>query len=158
LNHPQKPLNCQYLRQGDNSVFGVNVTLADNSSFPLADLGYGLSQVLPVLAQCSFAPDGATLLFEQPELHLHSLAVRPLAKVFIEAMREKNLKIVAETHSPELVGQFQRELRQGNLKLDEIAVYRVTRENGQTVVRPIQIDPDDFDIFERWERGLSVPE
>src|SRR5437899_12149322 len=68
-------------RIASSHLFDVNVTLPDGSAFPLADLGYGLSQVLPVLTQCSFAPEGSVLLFEQPELHLHSLAVRPLASV-----------------------------------------------------------------------------
>ena len=76
-----------------------------------ADLGYGFSQILPVLTQLSFAPEAATLLFEQPELHLHSLAVRPLAPVFIDAVKKKNLHVVVETHSPELFGQFIVEMR-----------------------------------------------
>jgi predicted ATPase len=114
--------------------------------------------VLPVLTQCSFAAPGSTLLFEQPELHLHSLSVRPLATVFIDAMRKRKLTIVAETHSTELVGQFQTELRRGNLKLDELAIYRVSRQEAHTVIAPIQIDPVDFDVYDRWERGLSVPE
>jgi predicted ATPase len=144
-------------RLASSHLFDVNVTLNDGSSFPLADLGYGLSQALPVLAQCSFAPEHSTLLFEQPELHLHSLAVRPLAEVFIDAAKKRNLTIVAETHSPELVGQFQKELRKGNLKLEDIVVYRVSRQDGRTKVNPIQIDPEDYDIYERWEAGLSVP-
>jgi predicted ATPase len=145
-------------RIASSHLFDVNVTLPDGSAFPLADLGYGLSQVLPVLTQCSFASEGSVLLFEQPELHLHSLAVRPLASVFIDAVKKKNLTIVAETHSLELVGQFQRELRAGNLKLDDFVVYRVSRKDGCTHVKPIEIDANDYDIYERWEAGLSVPD
>jgi predicted ATPase len=52
-------------------------------------LGYGVSQGLPVLAQCSFAPRGATLLFEQPELHLHQGAAHRLASVFVSAAKQK---------------------------------------------------------------------
>jgi predicted ATPase len=145
-------------RLASSHLFDISVTLPDGKSFPLADLGYGLSQALPVLAQCSFAREGAILLFEQPELHLHSLAVRPLAQVFIDAVKKKHVTIIAETHSLDLVGQFQRELRSKNISLDDFVVYRVSRQAGCTHLHPIEIDPVDFDIYERWERGLSVPE
>lgn len=150
--------DVQLTRLAGSDLFDVSIKLKDDTSFPISDLGYGLSQVLPVLTQCSFAAPGSTLLFEQPELHLHSLSVRPLATVFIDAMRKRKLTIVAETHSTELVGQFQTELRRGNLKLDELAIYRVSRQEAHTVIAPIQIDPVDFDVYDRWERGLSVPE
>lgn len=145
-------------RVGSSDLFDVSLTLADGKKFPIADLGYGLSQILPVLTQCSFAPKGATLLFEQPELHLHSLAVRPLAKVFIDTVREKNAHVVAETHSPELFGEFIREMRSGNLKQDDFIAYRVSRKNGRSDLKQIEIhcDGEDFDVYDNWESGLSV--
>jgi hypothetical protein len=142
-------------RISGSEQFGVNITLADGKSFPLADLGYGLSQVLPVLAQCSFAPEGATLLFEQPEIHLHSIAARGLAKVFIDTVKEKKARIVIETHSPDLIHQLQRELRSKKLSVNDLALYKVTRKNEQTNFKLIEIDSDDFDIYENWEDGLT---
>lgn len=144
-------------RVAKSDLFDVTLTLPDGDSFPIADLGYGLSQILPVLTQCSFAPAGSTLLFEQPELHLHSLAARPLAKVFIETASSKNIHIVAETHSPELFKQFLCELRDGKLPLSDFVAYRVSRQGQKTVVTKIEIDPDGIDVYEQWEAGLSVP-
>ena len=37
----------------------------------LREVGFGLSQVLPVIVQTMLAPEGSTVLIEQPELHLH---------------------------------------------------------------------------------------
>lgn len=141
-------------RVGRSDLFDVTVTLKDGASFPIADLGYGLSQVLPVLTQCSFAEEGSTLLFEQPELHLHTLAAKPLAKVFIDTARKKKARIVAETHSPDLFRQFVRELDQGTIGLDELAAYKVHRVAGASKVSLIEIDPEDFEVYERWETDL----
>jgi predicted ATPase len=149
-------------RVATSDLFDVNVQLPDGSNFPIADLGYGLSQVLPVLAQLSFAPPGATLLFEQPELHLHPLAQRPLASVFIDAVRKRGVHIVAETHSPVLFGQFQREVRAQKLQPDEIALYRVRRAGGKTHIEPIFVDGNgDFhkgtrhgELFLDWKTGF----
>ena len=86
-------------RVGNSDLFDVSATLADGANLPIADLGYGMSQVLPVLAQCSFAPKQATLLFEQPELHLNHSAAKLLSAVFVSAAKAKELNIIAETHS-----------------------------------------------------------
>jgi hypothetical protein len=142
-------------RVGNSDLFDVNITLNDGSKFPLADLGYGFSQILPVLTQLSFAPNEATLLFEQPELHLHILAVRPLAAVFIDAVKKKRLNVVLETHSRELFGQFLREMREGRLDPADFVAYRVAREGGASEVTPIEIDLDTFDVYEAWEKGMT---
>lgn len=149
-------------RVATSDLFDVSVQLPDGSDFPIADLGYGLSQVLPVLTQLSFAPQGATLLFEQPELHLHPLAQRPLASVFIDAIRKRDIHIVAETHSSQLITQFHREVRDGHLTPNEIALYRVTRQDGKSKIERMFIDGDgefhknsiDGPLFNDWRHGF----
>jgi predicted ATPase len=141
-------------RIATSDLFDVTVALGDGTSFPLADLGFGLSQVLPVLTQCSFAQPGAVLLFEQPELHLHTLAAKKLVSVFIDTVREKNARIIAETHSPDMIHQLQGELRSGNLKPEEVGVYRVVRHQGASKISELRID-EDFSIYENWEQGLT---
>ena len=143
-------------RVGGSDLFDVSITLPDGVALPLADLGYGISQVLPVLTQCAFAENGSTLLFEQPELHLHSLAARGLTKVFIETAKTKNCTVVLETHSRELIGQLQRDLRSNRIKLADLVVYKVRRKNAQTEVKPVQIEDDDYDIYEDLERGVTI--
>lgn len=127
-------------RIASSDLFNVSLTLPDNRKFPIADLGYGLSQVLPVLTQCSFAPEGSTLLFEQPELHVHPLAVKGLSQIFIETAKEKNAHICIETHSPELVRSFFNKVKNGHLNTDDLRVYRVMREDGQTTLKAIDVD------------------
>ena len=47
-------------------------------------------------------------------------------------------------------------LRAGSLKLDDFVAYRVSRDDNRSVVKKIEILPDDFDVYEMWEKGLSV--
>jgi AAA15 family ATPase/GTPase len=141
-------------RVATSDLFDVSVGLPDGSNFPIADLGFGLSQVLPVLTQCSFAQAGAVLLFEQPELHLHTLAAKKLVNVFIDTVRQKNIRVVAETHSPDLIHQLQQELRTGKIKADEVGLYRVTRKDGASRIDELAID-EDASIYENWEKGLT---
>jgi predicted ATPase len=141
-------------RVGASDLFDVSMMLDDGKSFPLADLGYGMSQVLPVLAQCSFAPKGATLLFEQPEIHLHVVAARKLAAVFADTATNKKATIVIETHAPELVKSFIQLLKVGGLKREEVVIYRVTRRNEQSEIESLEFD-EHFDVYEDWEKGIA---
>lgn len=144
-------------RLGASDLFDVSITLEDDAALPIADLGYGLSQILPVLAQCSFAPIGATLLFEQPELHLHPGAARKLARVFVDAVTEKKINIVAETHSQDLLVAMITELKEKRLTLADIVAYEVKRIGGKSVYREITFtqDGDDFEADHPWFKSLE---
>lgn len=144
-------------RLGASDLFDVSITLEDDAALPIADLGYGLSQILPVLSQCSFAPIGATLLFEQPELHLHPGAARKLARVFAEAVKEKQMNIVAETHSQDLLFAMISELKAKRLELTDIVAYEVQRVGGRSIYREITFtqDGDDFEADHPWFKSLN---
>lgn len=118
-------------------LFDVSVTLHDGAKLSIPDLGYGVSQVLPVLVQCSFAPKDSTLLFEQPELHLHEGASRKLAGVFVDTIREKGAHIIAETHSPHLFLELMQEVKTGRLLPEEIVLYDVLRRDGKSEFRKV---------------------
>lgn len=141
-------------RIGSSDLFNVNLTLSDGEKFPLADLGYGLSQVLPVLTQCSFSPVNSTLLFEQPELHVHPLACKGLAKVFVDTVKSKDAKICLETHSPDLIRAFFQEVSKGNLSKDDLQIYSVRRVRQKTKLEKIEVD-EYGDNYENWEKDLS---
>jgi predicted ATPase len=144
-------------RVGKSDLFDVTVTLADDANLPIADLGYGMSQVLPVLVQCSFAPDKATLLFEQPELHLNHTAAKLLAGVFVETAKKKEMHIVAETHSRELFLGLLDEIRANRLSPENLAVYTVKRSGGSSKFKKIEIDVDEngvLDVYDPWDSEL----
>lgn len=144
-------------RVGKSDLVDLQLELDDGAKLPIADLGYGLSQILPVLTQCSFSQKKSTLLFEQPEIHLHTKSSRDLASVFIDTAKEKAANILLETHSPDLVKQFMRELKTGNLNAEEFILYKVTRDDKQTCLHEVEIDADnDFDVYENWEKGISL--
>lgn len=144
-------------RVGKSDLFDVTVTLADNANLPIADLGYGMSQVLPVLTQCSFAHDKSTLLFEQPELHLSRSAAMKLAGVLVNAAQQKSLHIIAETHSRELFLGLLDEIREGRLSINDLAIYTVARSDGSSKFTKIPVEIDERgrpDVYDPWDGAL----
>lgn len=142
-------------RVGKSDLFDVQVTLNDGATLPIADLGYGMSQILPVLVQCSFAENGSILLFEQPELHLHPLAARKLTTVLAKIAKKKNLKILAETHSKELFIQVLTELNNKTINSSDVVAYKVSRVNGESHFEKIEITEDNGKFeSDPWTKGI----
>lgn len=99
----------------------------------LSDVGFGVSQVLPVLVQCFYAPEGSIILIDQPEVHLHPYAQSSLADVMIDVieskldsgkgLKERNIQLIIETHSEHFLRRLQRRIAEGRLSEDKIAAY-----------------------------------
>lgn len=143
-------------RVSSSDLFDVSLTLNDDEVLPIADLGYGLSQVLPVLTQCSFAPKNSTLLFEQPELHLHEGAARKLAGVFVDTAKKKNANLIIETHSKELIHELFNHLKTGTLHLDDLVIYSVKRVDGRSLYDKLDIEVEDgtVEVSDPWVNEL----
>ncbi|OQB68771.1 MAG: hypothetical protein BWX92_03906 [Deltaproteobacteria bacterium ADurb.Bin135] len=78
----------------------------------ITDVGYGISQVLPVILQCMMS-SGETILIEQPELHLHPAQQAELGDLFINAaLGEQKNTIIIETHSEHLLLRIMRRMRE----------------------------------------------
>ncbi|MFN4096073.1 MAG: AAA family ATPase [Sphingomonas sp.] len=113
----------------------------DNMGFDLdiTDVGFGLSQVLPVIAQSFLAKPGSITVFEQPEIHLHPNMQADLADLFIAALaarRQKNAKggagsprYIIETHSEYLLNRLRRRIAEGQVSRDDVALYFVERSS-----------------------------
>lgn len=143
-------------RVGSSDLFDVSITLKDDKALPIADLGYGLSQVLPVLTQCSFAPTKSTMLFEQPELHLHEGAARKLAGVFVDTAKKKSANLVIETHSKEFVHEIFNILKTGELSIDDLVIYSVKRIDGKSTYDKLDITMEDghVEVSDPWVTEL----
>ncbi len=116
----------------------------------LPDVGFGISQVLPVLVQCFYAPAGSILFIEQPELHLHPKAQSNLADLFIDVLssradgRPRNIQLVIETHSEHFLHRLQRRIAENHpdrfITNDQVAAYFAHTAGAESRLEPLQID------------------
>ncbi len=119
----------------------------------IADVGFGVSQVLPVLVALIVAEPGQLVYLEQPEMHLHPRAQVALAQV-LAAAAKRGVRVVAETHSSLLLLAVQTLVAEGDLSPELVRLHWFTRdENGATKITPAELDkagaygdwPEDFD-------------
>jgi len=93
----------------------------------VADAGFGLSQVLPVLVGLAAAVPGQMVLVEQPELHLHPRAQLALGGV-LAAAAGRGVIVVVETHSQLILRAIQTVVATGKLTPDQVALHWFTRD------------------------------
>ena len=119
----------------------------------IADVGSGVSQVLPVLVALIVARPSQLVYLEQPELHLHPRAQVALAQVLADAAK-RGVRVVAETHSSLLLLGIQTLVAEGDLSPELVKLHWFTRrEDGITEVDSVDLDeagtygewPMDFD-------------
>jgi len=125
---------------------------ADSREVLLPDLGFGLSQVLPVLVLCYYVPFGSTLILEQPEIHLHPSVQAGLADVFIDVIQKRGLQIILESHSEHLLRRLQRRIAEEAFPHDKAALYFAHMEGQASRLDRLALDlfgqisnwPQDF--------------
>ncbi len=119
----------------------------------IADVGFGVSQVLPVLVALIAARPSQLVYLEQPELHLHPRAQAALAPVLADAAK-RGVRVVIETHSSLLLLGVQTLVAEGDLSPDLVKLHWFTRnKDGVTEVNSVDLDeagtygdwPMDFD-------------
>lgn len=106
----------KFLNEDDNQISDIfTIRLVDKVTeidVSLLDVGFGISQILPVIVQ-SLASRGKTIAIEQPEIHLHPRLQAELADVFIEsALGEAQNTFIIETHSENLLLRIMRRMRE----------------------------------------------
>lgn len=116
----------------------------------LTEVGFGVSQILPVLTLLYYVDEGSTVLMEQPEIHLHPLAQAGLADVMISVARRRNIQIIVESHSEHFLLRLQRRLAEEQVEADDIRLYFCDVDGPTTRLAPLQID--SAGVISNWPK------
>ncbi len=119
-----------------------------------ADVGFGVSQVLPVVVQ-AMGNTQSLVLIEQPEIHVHPKMQSRIMDLLIHSMRANGNRFLIETHSEHLLLRAQRRIRQSRptLNSDELSVFYVAQEGGVSSALNVELD-ENGDINVGWPGGF----
>ncbi len=124
----------------------------------LADTGFGLSQILPVLVEGFYAPAYSTIIVEQPELHLHPRSQSELADVLISMVQAKesgaprHIQLIVETHSEHFLRRLQRRIAEDKIPQGDVAAYFAEMTQSGSKLSPLAID--DYGNISNWPKGF----
>ena len=159
------------LGQRDSEPFQIQVRkLGNNIKGPrrnLIDVGYGVSQALPVITEL-LRPDAPPLfLLQQPEVHLHPSAQAALGSLFCQ-VASRDRQLIIETHSDHLLDRVRMDVRDGEgaLKSEDVSILFFERDDLDVRIHSLEIDgegnienaPDSYRSFfmEETTRSLGL--
>lgn len=153
----------------DGPHFAVRiVTDNDNTEYNISDMGFGYSQVLPILTAIWMETERKKVnkdkkiifIIEQPELHLHPAYQHMLAKIFAKVIAKAketaiNIKIIFETHSQNMIESLGECIEDTsiNIQPEDISIIIFDKENGNATNTSISTFDADG-ILNNWPIGF----
>jgi predicted ATPase len=119
----------------------LNSSSAYKTRVSIADVGFGVSQIFPIILEGLRMPSRNTLLLEQPEIHLHPNLQMQLSDYFI-ALARSGKKVMVETHSDHIINRLVRRIVEdetGTLK-NLISIYFISTSENGSVYEEVCID------------------
>ncbi|MCA9457227.1 MAG: DUF3696 domain-containing protein [Burkholderiales bacterium] len=124
-------------------------------------VGFGLTQVLPIVIAALSTAKGNLLLIENPEVHLHP-AGQALMGEFLAHVAQAGIQIIIETHSDHVLNGIRRAVRAQRLIPEQVTLhfFRPRSENEAQVMTPqldssghIDVWPEGF--FDQFDKDLN---
>ncbi len=130
--------------KSSNSPFALTISLSKNKLL-VTHVGYGVSQVLPILIEILRHRNGHWMTIQQPEVHLHPKAQASLGQLLYEVAKSKNGRFIIETHSDYIINRFRqmmgREFGKDDVSIDAQIIYFERNKIGN-LTHPIEIMPN----------------
>jgi predicted ATPase len=140
------------IKDGSN-IYQVLVKRNYSSALvPITDVGFGVSQILPVVTLCYYVPEGSTLIIEQPEIHLHPMVQSGLADIFIDVAQKRNLQLIIESHSEHLLRRLQLHIAKEEIPAEDVSLYFCSMDEDRSKLVPITMDT--YGVIKNWPRDF----
>ena len=107
----------------------------------ILDVGFGISQLFPILVNNITSPYKTTTLLEQPEVHLHPKMQMNVADMLI-ATSKAHKNVIVETHSDHIINRIVKRIMQdetGDLR-DNVKIYFFSKEGEETKWEEIKVN------------------
>ena len=159
------PYDLDVRKVGDMAISGEHIALVlvdrrSRTPVTLADVGFGINQVLPIIVEGAdffIGREGRVLCVEQPEIHLHPRLQANLADLMMKTINGREEKQwIVETHSELIILRIQRYIREGKLDPSDVSVLYVDPNaedtEGSKVVQ-LRLD-ENGDSMDYWPNGF----
>jgi len=125
----------------EGGPFQVQVSI-DGALRNFVDVGYGVSQALPIIVDSLRGKEGAMFLLQQPEVHLHPKAQAELSSFLALLAKQQNKQFLIETHSDYMVDRIRMDVREGKhgLRPEDVSLLYFERQGGESHIHPLILD------------------
>ncbi len=144
------------VEESSKLVWANFMTLSnENTWVTIADVGFGVSQILPVLTHGLLSDTDSLLIFEQPEIHLHPRAQARLAELLI-CLARTGRRVIIETHSDHLINRLRRVVAEdlSNQLADLVSIVFVQSPHPEEGARLEPLRVNEEGVIENWPPGF----
>jgi len=148
---PGTSLTVQPVPQTNMVTLGLTTSGETGFHRPI-NVGFGLTQVLPIIVAALVAKDRDLLLIENPEVHLHP-AGQALMGQFLTEVAAAGVQVLTESHSDHVLNGIRRAVKAEKLPADKVAFhfFKPRDEEGEQVTSPTL---DASGNIDRWPDGF----
>ncbi|BAK15701.1 uncharacterized conserved protein [Solibacillus silvestris StLB046] len=151
----KKMLGEQYTissKKVEKDLYNIIIGNKDSGmELTLDQVGFGISQILPIITMILSSKKNDIILIENPEVHLHP----KLQSLFIDlclAAINQNRKLIIETHSEHMINRLRRNIKENPNLLEYVNVYFFESDSNGTNVTEVQIDSNGK--IEYWPKDF----
>jgi len=106
----------EYDSKSKASPFELDIRLNGEEPLNIKNVGYGVSQALPIIIELLTKPKGSCFAIQQPEIHIHPKAQASLGDVLFNLALLEDKKFLVETHSDFIIDRFRTNYRKTKVK------------------------------------------
>ncbi len=117
--------------------YRVVVTTNENLEVDLVHMGFGLSQILPIITQGCISSPNSLMIVEDPDVHMHPSIQASMADFFIFLCKERGVSVLIETHSDHFITRLRRRIAEKAIDYKKVHLIFVMNEFGASVYKTI---------------------
>ena len=157
---PGCALEVQQVPQANAVTLGLRTSVATDFHRPI-HVGFGLTQVLPIVISALSASAGDILLIENPEVHLHPAGQAKMGQ-FLSDVARAGIQVIVETHSDHVLNGIRRSVKAKCLESEHVMIhfFRPRSDDLSQVVSPqldssgnVDIWPEGF--FDQYDKDMN---
>lgn len=133
-------VNIKHLGRSNSNPFQLGVKVR-GPEVNLIDVGYGVSQILPILIRM-FKQKRTHFLIQQPEVHLHPKGQAELASLMMKNHNSNNNIFIIETHSDHMVNRARIEIMKGKIAPEDVSLIYLSPKKNSVSVHNITFDKE----------------
>jgi predicted ATPase len=131
----------QIYAKENNGIYRIFLKSYLGLATTINHVGFGVSQILPIIIEGLKMPNNGTLLIEEPESHLHPKLQGQLFD-FLYSLTLQGKTIVVETHSDHFINRMRRRVAEDseNELVDKVNLTFIDSDNGETTFKRVGFD------------------
>lgn len=139
-------IEIKSLGDSESDPFQVNFRINGKTHRNIADVGYGVSQALPIIYDMIRSSERGIYLLQQPEVHLHPEAQAAFATFLVDQNKSLSRHVLVETHSEYIIDRIGYHIKERDISAAAVGLVYVERVGDHSIIHNIDFNDDGMPI------------